>query len=74
MSRPRSSNGCPFRPAEHAPRAAREIAALARVLSRRRDPVAAARLQARVAALYQLTVEEFEYVLSTFPLVPKNRA
>ena len=57
---------------EHAPRAAREIAALARALSRRPDPVAAARLQARVAALYQLTIEEFDYVLSTFPLVPQE--
>jgi Eco57I restriction-modification methylase len=57
---------------EHAPRATREIAALARALSRRRDPVAAAHLQARVAALYQLTSDEFEYVLSTFPLVPQE--
>lgn len=58
---------------EHAPGAACEIAALARVLARRRDPAAAARLQARVAALYQLTIEEFAYVLSTFPLVPKTQ-
>jgi len=57
---------------EHAPRATREIAALARALSRRRDAAAAARLQAGVAALYQLTIEEFEHVLSTFPLVPKE--
>lgn len=57
---------------DHAPRATREIAALARSLSRRRDSVAAARLQACVAALYQLTIDEFEYVLSTFPLVPKT--
>jgi hypothetical protein len=58
---------------EHAPRATREIAALARVLAHRRDPVAAARLQAGVAALYQLSIDEFEHVLSTFPLVPKAR-
>jgi hypothetical protein len=58
---------------DHAPRATREIAALARALARRRDPVAAARLQARVGALYQLTIDEFEYVLSTFPLVPKTQ-
>lgn len=58
---------------EHAPRAAGEIAAIARALSRRGDPAAAARLQARVAALYQLTTEEFDYVLSTFPLVPKTQ-
>jgi len=55
---------------DQAPHAAREIAALARALSRRPDGVANARLQARVAALYQLTREEFAYVLSTFPLVP----
>ena len=57
---------------DHAPHTAREIAALARVLSRRRHPVAYARLQARVAALYQLTSDEFAYVLSTFPLVPEE--
>jgi hypothetical protein len=54
------------------PAAFREISSLARLLSRRDDPAAAARLQATVAALYQLTVEEFEYVLSTFPLVDKK--
>jgi hypothetical protein len=54
------------------PAAARELAALARILSRRRDPAAAARLQARVAALYRLNLEEFEYVLSTFPLVAEE--
>jgi len=58
---------------EHAPGAALEIAAIARALSRRRDPAAAARLQARVATLYQLTTEEFAYVLSTFPLVPNTQ-
>ena len=57
---------------EQAPTAAREIAGLARVLSRRRNPVAHACLQARVAALYQLTRDEFAYVLSTFPLVPEE--
>jgi hypothetical protein len=56
----------------HAPRATREIAVLAHILSRRRDPEAAARLQAGVARLYQLTVEEFEHVLSTLPLVAKE--
>jgi Eco57I restriction-modification methylase len=57
------------------PTAFREISSLARLLSRRDDPKAAARLQAAVAALYQLTVAEFEYVLSTFPLVdPEERA
>jgi hypothetical protein len=52
------------------PAAVREISVLARFLSRRRKPELLARLQARVASLYQLTKEEFEYVLSTFPLVP----
>jgi hypothetical protein len=56
-----------------APRATREIAALARILSRRRDPIVAACLQARVAAVYQLTTEEFAHVLSTFPLVPQTQ-
>jgi hypothetical protein len=50
----------------------REISSLSRVLSRRDDPAAAARLQATVAALYQLTVAEFEYVLGTFPLVDEE--
>jgi hypothetical protein len=57
---------------DHAPRATGEIAALARALARRHDPVAAARLQAGVAALYQLTIDEFAHVLSTFPLVPQE--
>jgi hypothetical protein len=54
------------------PAAFREISSLARLLSRRDDPAAAARLQATVAALYQLTATEFEYVLSTFPLVDEE--
>ena len=54
------------------PRAFREIAAIARLLSRRDDAVAAARLQATVAGLYQLSADEFAHVLSTFPLVPKQ--
>jgi hypothetical protein len=53
-----------------APAAARQIAALARLLGRRSDPTLSARLQASVARLYQLTWEEFEYVVSGFPLVP----
>ena len=57
---------------EQAPNTAREIGALARVLSRRHNPVAYACLQARVAALYQLTRDEFAYVLTTFPLVPEE--
>jgi hypothetical protein len=54
-----------------APSAAREIAVLARRLARHRDAGDEARLQALVARLYQLTTEEFAYVLSTFPLVPE---
>jgi hypothetical protein len=57
----------------HAPGTARELAALARILSTRPDARASARLQARVAGLYQLTVEEFDHVLSSFPLVPRTQ-
>ena len=53
-----------------APAACREIAAMARLLARRPDPAALARLNARVAGLYQLTVAEFQHVLDTFPLIP----
>jgi hypothetical protein len=55
---------------EDAPRAFREIAALARLRRRRDDGAGAARLHALAASLYQLTRAEFEYVLGTFPLVP----
>jgi hypothetical protein len=55
---------------EVAPAAFREIAALARVLSKRSDPAAHAQLNARVAELYQLSAADFQHVLSTFPLVP----
>jgi hypothetical protein len=53
-----------------APATFREIAALAHLLSRAADPRALARLNARVAELYQLSTSEFEHVLRTFPLVP----
>ena len=43
-----------------APAACRDIAGLARLLARRRDPAAFARLNARVAELYQLSAQEFE--------------
>jgi hypothetical protein len=59
----------PIPTAESMPAAFREIAAIGRLLSRRSDPDAFARLNARVAELYQLSEEEFEYVLGTFPLV-----
>jgi N-6 DNA Methylase/Eco57I restriction-modification methylase len=55
-----------------APAACREIAGLARLLARGPNTAALARLNARVAELYQLTAAEFEYVLATFPLIPVN--
>jgi len=60
----------PIPRAETAPAACREIASLARLLAKRPDAVALARLNARVADLYQLSVEEFEHILGTFPLIP----
>ena len=36
------------------------------------DPTASARLNAHVARLYQLIVAEFEHVLATFPLIPRD--
>jgi hypothetical protein len=62
----------PMPPPGYAPSVEREIAALARLLSRRFDRVAWARLQARAAHLYQLTPAEFAHVLGTFPLIPKG--
>ncbi len=59
----------PIPPPGVAPSAKREIAALARLLSRRHDLASWAQLQARVAQLYQLTPAEFAHVLSTFPLI-----
>jgi hypothetical protein len=59
----------PIPTAEIAPGAFAEIAALARLLSRRPDPSGLARLNARVAELYQLSAAEFEHVLETFPLI-----
>src|SRR5262249_36961611 len=64
--------GLPVPTRAHAPEACRDIAALAHRLSRRADAAAHARLQALVASLYQLTDEEFEYVLGTFPLVEEE--
>jgi len=62
----------PIPPPGYAPSAEREIAALARLLSRRGHRDGWARLQSRVALLYQLTPTEFTHVLSTFPLVAKE--
>ncbi len=57
------------KPARHDP-VIREIATFARQLSRKpRDDSAYIDLQARAAALYGLSREEFDHVLSTFPLI-----
>jgi hypothetical protein len=62
----------PIPTAEGAPAACREIAGLARLLARRKDPIALARLNARVASLYQLSAAEFEHILGTFPLIARE--
>jgi hypothetical protein len=59
----------PIPRAHDAPGACREIAAMARLLARRREPAVMARLQARVAHVYQLNRPEFAHVLETFPLI-----
>jgi len=59
----------PIPTTEIAPAAAREIAVLARLLAHRPNAVALATLNARVAALYQLSADEFEHILETFPLI-----
>ena len=64
--------GLPIPTQAHAPGACREIAALARHLSRRDDEEAYARLQGLVARLYRLSTAEFEHVLGTFPLIPRQ--
>ena len=56
----------------HAPGAARDIAALARVLRRGPNVDAYARLNALAARWYQLTEEEFARVLDTFPLIEET--
>jgi N-6 DNA Methylase/Eco57I restriction-modification methylase len=60
--------GLPIPPPGYSP-AEREVAALARLLSRRDDPHAFSKVQALAAGLYQLTSDEFRHVLNTFPLV-----
>jgi N-6 DNA Methylase/Eco57I restriction-modification methylase len=59
----------PIPTAEAAPSAFKEIAALGRLLTKRFDREAFAILNARVAALYQLSADEFHHILDTFPLV-----
>jgi len=55
-----------------APARCRRLAALARLLARPWEDDAFAQLNAEVGRLYQLTVDEFEHVLSTFPLIEKR--
>jgi hypothetical protein len=50
----------------------REIAAIARLVARRTDADAFARLNARVARLYQLTSGEWAHVVASFPLVDEG--
>jgi hypothetical protein len=60
----------PIPTAEIAPAAYRDVGNLARLLAKRHDATAFARLNATVAELYQLSAEEFAHILETFPLIP----
>jgi len=55
--------------ADQAAPALPRIAALARLLARREDAAAFVELNARVAALYRLSADDFAHVLATFPLI-----
>jgi hypothetical protein len=55
--------------ADQAGSALPRIAAIARLLARRWDGAAFADLNARVAARYRLSSDDFAYVLETFPLI-----
>ncbi|HEY7169292.1 MAG TPA: N-6 DNA methylase [Vicinamibacterales bacterium] len=55
--------------ADQAGSALPRIAAIARLLARRRDAAAFAELNARVAALYRLSSDDVAHVLGTFPLI-----
>ncbi len=57
---------------DYSPSAYRQVALLARRLSRHEDRAAWAQLQALVAGLYQLTPAEFAHVLQTFPLIAND--
>jgi hypothetical protein len=48
------------------------IAAIARLLARRSDVAAFAQLNARVAAIYRLSDDDFAHVLGTFPLIARE--
>jgi hypothetical protein len=60
----------PIPPPGYSPSSERDIAALARLLSRRFDVNSWVQLNTRVAHLYQLSRGEFQHVLGTFPLLP----
>ena len=60
----------PIPTAEAIPGAFREIATFGRLLTKRFDREAFAILNALVAAIYQLSLDEFEHLLGTFPLIP----
>jgi len=62
----------PIPPPGYSSSAQREVAALARRLSRRDDRSAWIRLQVLAAGLYQLAPVEFAHVLGTFPLIAKE--
>ena len=49
-----------------------EISAAARLLAKGSHPQRRARLEALVASLYRLTLDEFAHVLSTFPIVDQE--
>jgi hypothetical protein len=59
--------------ADSAPSACREIISISRLLAKRPDPAAFARLNAIVAELYQLSAKEFEHILATFPLIAADQ-
>jgi hypothetical protein len=62
----------PIPPLDQAEPRFREICALARLLAKRPSPRASACLNACVARLYGFTAAEYEHVLGTFPLVPRE--
>jgi hypothetical protein len=57
---------------EDAPAAARTVAAIARLLARKTETSAFARLNAIVARLYRLSTAEYEHIVESFPLLPSD--
>ncbi|HEX4348048.1 MAG TPA: N-6 DNA methylase [Vicinamibacterales bacterium] len=64
--------GLPIPTAVQCPGALEEIAVAARALSRHWNADTFAAMNARVAAMYQLSRDEFAHVLDSFPLVAKE--